>query len=368
MSLSINEKKARGPEIKVIGVGGGGCNALEEMISSGSSGISFIAANTDAQALRGSSGGMRIQLGESLTRGLGAGGNPATAREAAESDSEKIRELVSGSDILFIAAGFGGGTGTGAAPVIARESRSMGILTVGVVTRPFRFEGRKKEKRAQAGIEELSRYSDTLLVIPNQKIFSIINREASSLEAFRKADEVLSRAVSSISDILSKTGRKTLVNVDFADIRGIMQDSGNAILGLGSGSGEGRALDAVTEAVTSPLLDDLSIAGARGLIVNIRGPANLGFREVKQAMEYIKESVAPDAEIYFGLVTDERMNPEDLKVAVIATGCMKREEQLYFRNFRSIKPPEKKAPEKFPAYLRKHRFPRTRGQEGESGK
>ena len=352
MDITIEDKRPNGPIVKVIGVGGGGSNAVERMIASGMTGVEFITLNTDAWALRDSSANMRIQIGENITGGHGTGGKPELGREAAENDIESIREVIKDSDILFIAAGLGRGTGTGAAPLIAREAAALGALTIGVVTKPFNFEGRKLQARADAAIDALEEFTDTLLLIPNQKLFSIIGRDAPSEQAISKADDVLSQAVRCISDIISRRNQKMLINVDFADLREVIKNSGGAIMGIGSASGRNRAVNAAEKAINSPLLDDVSISGSSGIIVNIRGSSSITLGEVDEAVSRVRESAAPYADIFFGLAYDPEVDEEEIKITVIATGCSRKNRQLLLRGMRDSSAPRRITPEKFPAYMR----------------
>ncbi len=301
--------------IKVIGVGGGGCNAVNRMITSGVSGIEFWTINTDAQALAHSSAPQRLQIGQKLTRGLGAGGNPSIGQKAAEESRDEIAQALENTDLVFITAGMGGGTGTGAAPIVAEIAKEMGCLTVGVVTRPFTFEGRRRTNQAEEGISGLQSRVDTLIVIPNNKLLEVIPAETPLQEAFRVADDILRQGVQGISDIITIPG---LVNVDFADVRAVMADAGSALMGIGIGSGKSRAKEGATAAISSPLLES-SIEGAKGVVFNITGGSDLTLHEVNAAAEIIYESVDPNANIIFGAVIDEKMQGE-IRVTVIATG------------------------------------------------
>jgi len=305
-----------GARIKVIGVGGGGGNAVNTMIASGLPGVDFIAANTDAQALRANLAPIKIQLGEKLTRGLGAGGSPDVGKRAAEEDVERVREMLAGADMVFVTAGMGGGTGTGAAPVIARVAKELEILTVGVVTKPFQFEGRRRMKQAEEGMAELKAAVDTLIAIPNQRLLSVAGRNASILETFKKADDVLLQAVRGISDLITVHG---LINLDFADVRTIMSEMGMAMMGAALAQGENRAVEAAQKAISSPLLEDVSIQGARGVLINITGGPDLSLHEVNEAATLIQEEADEDANIIFGAVIDESMGDE-VRITVIATG------------------------------------------------
>jgi cell division protein FtsZ len=302
-------------KIKVIGVGGGGSNAVNRMIASDITGIEFWTMNTDAQALSGANANRRLQLGQKLTRGLGAGGNPAIGQKAAEESREEIAAALEGADLVFITAGMGGGTGTGAAPIVAEVAKEMGALTVGVVTRPFTFEGRRRTNQAEEGIAALQSRVDTLIGIPNDKLLVVISEQTPVQEAFRLADDVLRSGVQGISDIIMIPG---LVNVDFADVRAIMADAGSAMMGTGQGSGKSRAREAALMAISSPLLES-SIEGARGVVFNITGGTDLTLHEVNTAAETIYEAVDPNANIIFGAVLDERMQGE-IHITVIATG------------------------------------------------
>ncbi len=303
-------------DIKVIGVGGGGGNALRTMISSGLRGVDFVAANTDLQALRGSPASAKIQLGQNLTKGLGAGANPEVGKNAALEDRERIAEAIGNADMVFITAGMGGGTGTGAAPVIAEVAREVGALTVGVVTKPFAFEGRRRQRQAEEGIHELHQFVDTLITIPNNKLLQIAGETTSMVDAFRRVDDVLLNAVKGISDLINVAG---LINVDFADVRTIMSNQGLALMGTGCGSGAKRALEAAHAAIHSPLLDDIDIRGAMGILINITGGTDLTLHEVNAASTAIAEEAHEDANIIFGSVVDENSNDE-VRITVIATG------------------------------------------------
>ena len=311
-----NNEATMGAKIKVIGVGGGGCNAVNTMIRSGLTGVEFIVANTDSQALAANLAPVKIQLGNDLTKGLGAGANPEVGRKAAMDDYEKISEYIDGSDMVFITAGMGGGTGTGAAPIIAKLSKELGALTVGVVTKPFMFEGRKRMKQAAAGIKTLEESVDSLITIPNQRLLQIAGESLSLVDTFRKADEVLLHAVQGISDLINNTG---FINADFADVSTVMANKGLALMGTGIATGPDRAVKAATEAISSPLLEDVTVDGATGIIVNITGNPTLSMHETNEAMTLIMEAADEDAEIIFGTVVDDDMGDE-IKVTVIATG------------------------------------------------
>jgi cell division protein FtsZ len=302
--------------IKVIGVGGGGGNAVNTMISARLDGVEFIAGNTDCQALDAHMAPVKIQLGNDITRGLGAGANPEVGRKSAEESEERIRETLEGSDMVFVTAGMGGGTGTGAAPVIARIAREMGALTVGVVTKPFLFEGKKRRRQAEEGILSLQEAVDSLITIPNQRLLSVAGQNTTMLEAFRKADEVLLNAVQGITDLINVTG---LVNVDFADVRTVMAGMGRALMGMGRASGDRRAIEAAQQAINSPLLEDVSIQGATGILINITGGPNLTLFEVNEACSLIQEAAHEEANIIFGSVVDATLK-DDVRITVIATG------------------------------------------------
>jgi len=312
-----------GARIKVIGIGGGGGNAINTMISSKLTGVDFIVANTDAQSIEASRASVKIQLGEKITKGLGAGANPEIGRRATLEDQERIQGYLSGADMIFITAGMGGGTGTGGAPIIAKVAREVGALTVGVVTKPFIFEGKKRMRQAEDGIHELKESVDTLIVIPNQRLLSIAAKTTTMLEAFQKADDILLQAVRGISDLIITPG---LINLDFADVRTVMAEMGLALMGAASASGENRAVEAAQKAISSPLLEDISIHGARGVLINITGGPDLCLYEVNEAATMIQEEAHDDANIIFGAVIDERMKDE-IRITVIATGFGEKEER-----------------------------------------
>ncbi len=314
--FELEENINIGANIKVVGVGGGGSNAVSTMIDSGMSGVEFIVANTDRQALAAHKAKGRIQLGAELTKGLGAGANPDVGRRAAIESYNDIVEKIEGSDMVFVTAGMGGGTGTGGAPVVAKIARELGALTIGVVTRPFVFEGKKRQKHADLGLQELKENVDTLIVIPNQKLLSISSEKTPLLETFKKADEVLLQAVKGISDLINIRG---LINLDFADIRTVMSSRGIALMGTGVARGENRAVEAATAAISSPLLENISIDGATGIIINVTGGSDLSLYEVNEASTLITEAAHEDAEIIFGAVIDESLGDE-IRVTVIATG------------------------------------------------
>ena len=302
--------------IKVVGVGGGGGNAVNTMIAAGLPGVDFIAANTDSQALKANLAPIKMQLGEKLTRGLGAGGNPEVGKRAAQEDVERLREYLGDADMIFITAGMGGGTGTGAAPIIAKVAKELGSLTVGVVTKPFTFEGKRRMKQADEGMKELKASVDTLIAIPNQRLLSVAGRNSSILETFKKADDVLLQAVRGISDLITVHG---LINLDFADVRTIMSEMGMAMMGAAIAQGENRAVEAAQKAISSPLLEEVSIQGARGVLINITGGPDLSLHEVNEAATLIQEEADEEANIIFGAVIDESMGDE-VRITVIATG------------------------------------------------
>ncbi len=305
-----------GARIKVFGVGGGGCNAVNTMIKSGLTGVEYIVANTDAQALNASLAPTKIQLGAEVTKGLGAGANPEVGRKAALEEYEKISEVLKGADMVFITAGMGGGTGTGAAPVIAKLCKELGALTVGVVTKPFLFEGKKRFRQAESGIQSLEDVVDSLITIPNQRLLYLAGENLSLVDTFKKADEVLLNAVRGISDLINNTGH---INADFADVSTVMGNKGLALMGTGICSGPDRAIKAATEAISSPLLEDVSINGATGIIINITGSATMTMHEANEAVTLIMEAADEDAEIIFGTVIDDSME-DSIKVTVVATG------------------------------------------------
>jgi len=305
----------KGAYIKVIGIGGGGGNAVNTMIASGLQGVEFITANTDLQALEATQADMRLQLGANLTRGLGAGAKPEIGRKAAQEDREAIMKALEGADMVFITAGMGGGTGTGAAPIIASMAREKNVLTVAVVTKPFMFEGRQRMRQAEAGIHELRDHVDTLIVIPNQRLLEVVDKRTPLREAFQVADDVLRQAVQSISDLILVPG---LVNLDFADVRTIMRGQGKAIMGTGVAQGESRAVVAAQRAIESPLLE-ASVHGAQGVLINITGGSDMSLYEVHEASSAVQMAAHPDAEIIFGAVIDEQMR-DAIRVTVIATG------------------------------------------------
>ncbi|CAM2956647.1 cell division protein FtsZ [Legionella worsleiensis] len=302
--------------IKVVGVGGGGGNAVEHMVAENIDGVEFICANTDAQALKGSKAKIHIQLGDQLTKGLGAGANPQIGREAAEEDRDHIREILSGADMVFITAGMGGGTGTGAAPVFAEIAKELGILTVAVVTKPFSFEGKQRALSAEEGIRRLAEHVDSLITIPNNKLLSVLGKNISLLNAFKAANNVLLGAVKGISDLITRPG---LINVDFADVRTVMSEMGMAMMGTGSAVGEQRARQAAEAAIASPLLEDVNFSGARGILVNITAGLDMSIGEFEEVGDVVKEFISDDATVVVGTVIDPEMT-EEMRVTVIVTG------------------------------------------------
>ncbi|MDY0189798.1 MAG: cell division protein FtsZ [Desulfuromonas sp.] len=303
-------------KIKVIGVGGGGSNVVDAMITANITGVEFIVANTDAQALKRSIAPMKVQLGTKLTKGLGAGASPDTGREAAMEDRSRISELLTGADMVFVACGLGGGTGTGAAPVIADVAREIGALTVGVVTKPFTREGRQRLIKAEGGVEELKKVVDSLIVIPNDRLVGLAGKNMSILDAFKPSDDVLRQAVQGISDLITTSG---LINVDFADVKSVMSERGMAMMGIGVAAGEKRASEAAQQAISSPLLEDIDISGAKGVLVNISGSSNMTMEEFDEASRIVHEKVHEDANIIVGLVINEDLGDE-IKITAIATG------------------------------------------------
>lgn len=320
--FEIVEQNPLGARIKAVGVGGGGGNAINTMIEAGLSGVDFIVANTDAQALGVNTASAKIQLGEKITKGLGAGANPEIGRQAALEDRDRIREYLTGADMVFITAGMGGGTGTGGAPVIASVAREIGALTVGVVTKPFIFEGRIRMRQAEEGIRELKENVDTLIVIPNQRLLGVADKTTPLLETFKIADGILLQAVRGISDLIVTPG---LINLDFADVRTVMAEMGFALMGAASATGENRSVEAAQKAISSPLLEDVSIHGAKGVLINITGGADLSLYEVNEAATLIQREADEDANIIFGAVIDERLKDE-IRITVIATGFGEKDE------------------------------------------
>jgi cell division protein FtsZ len=312
---SVQPDAHRQPQLRVVGVGGGGVNAVNRMLEAGVGGVEFIALNTDAQSLQQSSAHVTLQIGAEITRGLGSGSSPERGRAAAMEDYDRIKSLLKGSDMIFITAGEGGGTGTGAAPVVARIAREIGALAVGIVTKPFGFEGSRRAQAAEHGIGSLADEVDTLIVVPNNRLLSVLDKQTSMVEAFRVADDVLRQGVQGISDLITLPG---LINLDFADVRTIMADAGNALLGIGMGRGEQRALDAAEQAVSSPLLET-TLEGAKGILLSISGGGDLSLWEVNEAAKAVQEAAHPEANIIFGAMLDEKLEDE-VWVTVVATG------------------------------------------------
>ncbi|MGQ9507793.1 MAG: cell division protein FtsZ [Thermodesulfobacteriota bacterium] len=321
--IEFDENQNMTAKVKIIGIGGGGNNAINTMISYNLTGVEFIAANTDAQALAANLAPIKLQLGANLTKGLGAGANPEIGRRAALEDVDVIREALRGADMVFITAGLGGGTGTGGAPVVAEVARELGALTVAIVTKPFHFEGKKRMQQAEEGLANLKMTADALITIPNQRLLSICGKNMTLLEAFKKADEILYHAAKGISDIIVGAG---IINLDFADVRTIMSETGMALMGTGIASGENRSIEAAQRAISSPLLEDISIEGARGLLINITGGENMTLNEINEATSLIQKEAHEDANIIWGMVIDQAMK-EEIRVTVIATGFGKTEEK-----------------------------------------
>ncbi len=338
MIFEFEETPVQNARMRVIGVGGAGGNAVNRMVDEDLEGVEFISANTDAQALKNSQAGITIQLGKKLTRGLGAGARPEIGRQAIAESEEEVRKALDGADLVFITAGMGGGTGTGAAPLIGEIAREMGALTIGIVTRPFSFEGKKRMRQADQGLAELRRAVDTMIVVPNDRILAVVGKGTTFKDALKKADEVLLHATQGISDLIRVTGE---VNVDFADVRTIMACRGPALMGSGFGEGENRSQEAAQEAISSPLLDDVSIRGARGVLINITGGMDLAIDEVHQISSIIQEEAGDEAEIIFGAVHDPELEGQ-IRVTVIATGFDAgnegRDEQVIRPDFRRTAP------------------------------
>lgn len=319
MPIEFDSPADSGAKIRIVGVGGGGTNAVHSMITRGLSGVDFVAINTDVQALERNAASSKIRIGKNLTRGLGAGADPSIGQRAAEEDKEEIARVLANSDMVFITAGMGGGTGTGGAPVVASIAKSLGALVVGIVTKPFTHEGKKRAAQAEYGIEELRKYVDTLIVIPNQRLLSIVDRATPITQAFEVANSVLYNATRGISDIITVPG---LVNVDFADVRRVMREMGDALMGTGTATGENRAVEASQSAISSPLLEGVDIKGAQKMLVNITGGPNMSIQEYDEAVGVIHEAAGGDVEVIAGVVIDENMT-EEVMVTVIATGFSK---------------------------------------------
>ncbi|HTL05880.1 MAG TPA: cell division protein FtsZ [Gemmatimonadales bacterium] len=315
MIFELDENTAQHARMKVIGIGGGGSNAVNRMIEERLVGVEFISVNTDAQALSKSKSDMKVQIGKKLTRGLGAGARPEIGRQAIEENRDEVLAAMQGADLVFVTCGMGGGTGTGAAPIIAQMARDIGALTVGIVTKPFLFEGQKRMKQAETGIMEMRHSVDTMIVVPNERLMAVVGKGFKFEDALKKADEVLLNATQGIADLITRTG---LINVDFADVRTVMQNGGSALMGTGIGKGENRSLEAAQQAISSPLLDNISIAGATGVLINISS-SDITMGEVTQISEIIHDAAGDQAEIIFGSCTDEHLGGE-IRVTVIATG------------------------------------------------
>jgi cell division protein FtsZ len=316
LRLTIDEEARTGARIKVVGVGGGGGNAVARMVQAGLSGVEFIVANTDAQALKNSPAPMKLQIGSKLTKGLGAGADPNVGRQAALEDTDTLIQALSGADMVFVTTGLGGGTGTGAAPVIASLATELGALTIAVVTKPFKFEGKKRLKQAEIGLHSLREAVDTVITIPNERLLSVIDRSTSMIDAFTTADDVLRQAIQGISDLILVPG---LINLDFADVKTIMSGMGVAMMGTAMAEGTSRAMDAAHRAISSPLLEDASVNGARGVIINVTGGPDMSLMEVNEALTVIQEAAHEDANIIFGAVVDQTLSGR-IKITVIATG------------------------------------------------
>ncbi|MEX2467958.1 MAG: cell division protein FtsZ [Gemmatimonadota bacterium] len=351
MIFEFEETPVRNARMKVVGVGGAGGNAVNRMIDEQLDGVEFISMNTDAQALKTSRAQVNLQIGKKLTRGLGAGARPEVGRQALAESEQEVRRALEGADLVFVAAGMGGGTGTGAAPLVAEIARDMGALTIGVVTRPFSFEGKKRERQAQQGLAELRRCVDTMILVPNDRLLAVVPKGTSFRDALKKADEVLLNATQGISDLISVTGE---VNVDFADVRTIMSARGPALMGSGFGEGDNRAQEAAQEAISSPLLDDISISGARGVLINITGGMDLAIDEVTTISSIIQEEAGDEAEIIFGAVHDPALEGK-IRVTVIATGFDQVEdEKVISGNFLRTRAPKHAKPAAAPEPPKAH--------------
>jgi len=339
---TIDRSKPMSAILKVVGVGGGGCNAIESMIARGLSGVEYVAVNTDAQVLSGSSATHKIQCGSSITRGLGAGADPNVGRKSLEEDREKLSEVLGGSDMVFVTAGMGGGTGTGGAPVVASIAKSIGALVVGIVTKPFRWEGKKRMLNAEQGIQDLKNHVDSLIVIPNERLLNILDKGVNAFAAFDKPNEVLYEATRGIADIITVEG---LINVDFADVRAVMNQSGDALMGCGIASGENRAIEAAQKAISSPLLEGVNIKGAKSVLLNVTGSSNLTMQEINDGNNVIFEAAGEEANVIFGCVQKEDMN-DYVSYTVIATGFDSIHHVNAKKSF-SIAPPKRKEEETF---------------------
>ena len=347
--FELDENYDMGAQIKVIGVGGGGCNALNTMIDLKLEGVDFIAANTDAQVLKISQSPFKIQLGARITGGRGAGADPEIGRKATLESVEQIREALEGADMVFVTAGLGGGTGTGGAPIVANIAKEVGALSVAIVTKPFNFEGRRRQLQAEQGWNELNRYADTLITIPNQRLLTVSGKEMPLLDAFRKADEILYQAAKGISDLILVPG---LINLDFADVKTVMSEMGMAMMGMGTASGQNRAVEAAQKAISSPLLEDISIHGAKGILLNITGGPDLTLSEINEASSLIQKETYEDANIIFGAVIDKRMNGE-IRVTVIATGLGAEEQKEERKRRLRVLPDDAEENMDIPTFLRR---------------
>jgi cell division protein FtsZ len=347
--FELDENYAMGARIKVIGVGGGGCNALNTMIDLKLEGVDFIAANTDAQVLKISQSPFKIQLGARITGGRGAGADPEIGRKATLESVDQIREVLEGADMVFVTAGLGGGTGTGGAPIVANIAKEVGALSVAIVTKPFHFEGRRRQLQAEQGWTELNRYADTLITIPNQRLLTVSGKEMPLLDAFRKADEILYQAAKGISDLILVPG---LINLDFADVKTVMSEMGMAMMGMGTASGENRAVEAAQRAISSPLLEDISIHGAKGILLNITGGPDLTLSEINEASSLIQKETYEDANIIFGAVIDRRMDGE-IRVTVIATGLGAEEQKEERKRRLRVIPDDAEENMDIPTFLRR---------------
>jgi len=325
MTFEFENTKTIGAKMKVMGVGGAGCNAINGMIEQRLEGVEFISVNTDLQALEYNKASYKIQIGNTITKGLGAGANPEIGRKSAEEDKEHVINALSNTDLVFITAGMGGGTGTGAAPIIAEIARDLGALTVGIITKPFHFEGKKRMRRAEEGIQQMKDRVDTLIIIPNNRLLSVVSKDTLIEDAFKTADTILTQATRGISDLINIPG---LINLDFADVKTIMYGMGDALFGIGTATGEKRAVEAAQNAISSPLLEDVSISGAEGVLVNITGGRDLTLYEVNEATSVIFEAAGSDANIIFGAVIDEMMK-EEIRITVIATGFDKKPRKIF---------------------------------------
>lgn len=330
---TIDKGKSMSAQLKVVGVGGGGCNAIESMIKRGLQGVEYVSINTDAQVLRSSNAAHKIQVGANITRGLGAGADPNVGKKAVEEDRDKIAEVLAGSDMVFVTAGMGGGTGTGGAPIVASIAKSIGSLVVGIVTKPFKWEGKKRMLNAEQGIQELKQYVDSLIVIPNERLLSILDKATNAFTAFDKPNEVLYEATRGIADIITVEG---LINVDFADVRAVMNQSGEALMGCGVASGENRAIEAAQKAISSPLLEGVNIKGAKSVLLNVTGSSSLTIQEVNEGNNVIFEAAGEEANVIFGCVQKEEMN-DYVSYTVIATGFDGATKSFTSRSSKSIK-------------------------------